>query len=87
MCVSTMCCALFQALLAGATYVAYGIDTEGHTHAREGGSPLNQTIPLWKSFKRVLQDMHTAYRYMYMEIHVYSMYMYELDALALQWNL
>ena len=60
--VSVICFALFQALLSGATYVAYGIDTEGHTLAREGGSPLNQTIPLWKAFKRVLQDMHSAYR-------------------------
>jgi mitogen-activated protein kinase kinase kinase 5 len=51
-----------MALVAGASYVTYSVDSEGHTLSREEGSPLNQAVPLYKTFKHILQDMHTAYR-------------------------
>ena len=51
-----------QARLAGTPYITYSVDSEGHTLSREGGSPLNQAVPLYKTFKHILQDMHTAYR-------------------------
>ena len=49
--------------MSGVSYISYTIDSEGNMLSRERGNPLNQTIPLSKTFKRVLQDMHTAYRY------------------------
>ena len=51
-----------QARVAGASYITYSVDSEGHTLSREEGSPLNQAVPLYKTFKHILQDMHTAYR-------------------------
>ncbi|CAI8025882.1 Mitogen-activated protein kinase kinase kinase 15 [Geodia barretti] len=51
-----------MARLAGTSYITYSVDSEGHTLSREGGSPLNQAVPLYKTFKHILQDMHTAYR-------------------------
>ena len=51
-----------QARLAGTSYITYSVDSEGHTLSREEGCPLNQAVPLYKTFKHILQDMHIAYR-------------------------